>query len=208
MLAVSSALVVFALISAKGFLGEIAYQRRVVNEKNKTVKQLEENIKNIDSLVAQYEIFAKQDPNILGGSKNGIGTKDGDNPRIVLDALPSKYDYPGLVSSLERMVNTRGLTFEGIDGTDQEVQEAEKGASPSPTPVEIVVSVSILGGYPSIQDFFKDLQNSIRPFNVSSMKLTASQSGSMKLEAGLTTYYQPTKNLSVDSRVIKWKKTT
>src|SRR6185436_19057656 len=97
---------VFSLMASRGLLGQRSYQARVINEKGKAVKQLQSNVAATKSLVDSYSNFTSLSSNVLGGNPRGTGDKDGDNGKIVLDSLPSKYDFPALTTSLEKILST------------------------------------------------------------------------------------------------------
>lgn len=107
--ALSSVAIVFSLVSTKTLLSQSSYQKRVLSEKKKAIKQLQDNISAAQTLKTQYDVFVKGNPNIIGGiggqNANGPSAsgQDGDNAKIVLDALPSEYDFPALISSVEKI---------------------------------------------------------------------------------------------------------
>jgi len=204
--AVTTVITVFCLMSTKALISQASYQRRVIDQKHKAVDQLIENLKNAKSLSAQYEVFKESDPNIIGG-KGGIspgdGPNDGDNPKIVLDSLPGVYDFPALVSSVEKIVTGNHVTPEGIGGTDTGQTTTATQADttkPSPTPIPFTLQVS--SSYASIQKLMKDLERSIRPMDVAHMELSGS-SADMKLSANVTTYYQPGSSLIITEKEVK-----
>src|SRR6185295_4516028 len=83
---------VFGLVASKSYFSEAAYLNRVAGEKQTALDQLKANKNAVTELVQKYNDFAAKDTNIISGSKAGTGPRDGDNPRLILDALPSKYD--------------------------------------------------------------------------------------------------------------------
>src|SRR5258708_5718319 len=91
-IAAASFVTVFSLIASRALLGQRAYQSRVIAAKEQAKKQLQDNLSAVSALQTQYKAFVGTNENILGGNPNGSGEKDGDNARIILDALPSKYD--------------------------------------------------------------------------------------------------------------------
>jgi Tfp pilus assembly protein PilO len=177
-----------------------------MNEKRAALKTLKTNKANIDTLVSSYGSFANEDVNILGGSKSGSATRDGDNSRIVLDALPSQYDFPAFVTSIEKLVQSQGgVTISALGGTDNSTSSASNAAQPalaSATPVELKVPLSVTGDYTKIQAFIKTLESSIRPLYVNNLRLSGSDS-SMTLNTDLTTYYQPEARFDVTTKVVK-----
>lgn len=200
--AVSAVLLVFALVSAKVLIGEITYTTRVLRAKDKAASQLEQNVKTSQDLIAQYKIFSESSVNVLGGSATGAGPLDGPNDRIVLDSLPSKYDFPGLVSSLEKIIKSKGAQIQSITGTDNEVENSDKTSSPNPEPVAMSFSFDANGNYQQLREVINDFQRSIRPFNITKMTLTGSNTN-MVLNVQAETYFQPTKSVEIEKKEIK-----
>src|ERR1700694_4085492 len=80
--------VTFSFFATKALLSQQAYQSRVTKDKTIAVHQLETNIQATNALAASYSTFVNQPINIIGGNKTGAGDQDGDNAKIILDALP------------------------------------------------------------------------------------------------------------------------
>lgn len=191
---------IFALVASKSLLGQRSYQAKVIHQKVAAKKQLQANLAARNTLVSQYKAFVSTDSNIIGGSTAGSGDRDGDNAKIVLDALPSKYDYPALATSLEKLLTSSGLAITNIGGTDDEVnQSATSGA---PTPIEVPFTISFDGEPQNTKDFLGVLQRSIRPVQVQQITITGND---VKLSTNITakTYYQPEKKLTITKEVVK-----
>lgn len=198
---IAAFLVVFCLVASKTLLSQANYQNRIIGAKKDAVKQLKANITAKDSLVSSYKAFVGTPQNMLGGNPSGTGEQDGDNAKLVLDALPSKYDFPALATSLEKMINSQNLQILGITGTDQEADQSTK-ATGSPQPVEMPFQVQVSGSYDQIQGLVKLLGQSIRPFQIQTVELGGNQS-SMTATISAKTYYQPEKTFKVETKVIK-----
>ena len=123
--AVAAILVVMSLMGSRGLLAQRAYQARVIGEKEKALKQLKQNSNNVNKLVDAYNDFQKQDTNIIGGVTTGSSDKDGDNAKIILDALPSQYDFPALTSSLEKILTDPSYKINTITGSDDEIAQVK-----------------------------------------------------------------------------------
>lgn len=198
---VAAFLVVFCLVASKTLLSQANYQNRIIGAKKDAVTQLKTNITAKDSLVSSYKAFVGTSQNVLGGNPSGSGEQDGDNAKLVLDALPSKYDFPALASSLEKMINSQNLQILGITGTDDEAaQSTDATGSPQPVPMPFQVQVS--GSYDQIQGLVKLFNTSIRPFQIQTVELSGNQS-SMTATITAQTFYQPEKTFKVQTEVIK-----
>jgi hypothetical protein len=200
--AAAAFVVVFSLVAGKALISQGTYQNKIISKKEKALSQLKSDLSARNSLVNSYRAFVDTPQNVLGGAPGGKGDKDGDNARIVLDALPSKYDFPALATSVEKLVLSQGLQINGITGTDQEITESVNQQSSSPKSIAMPFDVQVVGSYNSIQNLVNVFERSIRPFQMKSIDLTGDQS-SMSMSAKLQTYYQPEKSLKIKSEVVK-----
>jgi hypothetical protein len=199
MLAIVAAAVVltiFCLFGTKALISKGLYQRRVLGARHQVVKQLQTNVGSANTLFTQYKVFADQNPNLLGGSTTGSGNLDGDNPRLVLDALPSTYDAPALATSLEKVIIGRGVTINSIDVTDDPATYPDTAQA---TPKVLSVTFSFIGTTNFIQakQLLQDFERSIRPFDLNNLEIEGTDIN-LKLTVGMTTYYQPAKSLNLE----------
>jgi len=195
---VATVIAVFCLVSSKTLLNEGAYQRRLLSARHKTVAQLQTNQKATQTLLDQYNnVFENSGAtNVIGGSNDSSPSAvppNGDNSRIILDALPTGYDFPGLISSVAKILASDNITSPTIGGTDQSAS-ADNTSSSTTKPISIKLTVSGQGTYANIQSAVKDLERSIRPFDVNSIQINGT-SDSMTMSLNMTTYYQPSKTL-------------
>lgn len=200
--AVAAFVVVFTLVAAQSLVGQIGYQNKVIDAKKKALNTLEADLDARDSLAASYKVFIDNDVNVLGGLVNGKGDRDGDNAKLVLDALPSKYDFPALTTSLEKIITGQNLSILSISGTDEEVDHANLQTSPNPEPVAIPFRFQVSGSYTSVQDLVDVLLRSIRPFQISTIELSGDES-SMSATISAQTFYQPEKSLDITKEVVR-----
>lgn len=201
--AVAAAVLVFTLFSVNSLLSQRSYQAKVIAQKEAAKKQLVANIAAKDKLVTAYKQFVSRQQNVIGGSSNGNGQNDGDNARIILDALPSKYDFPALTTSIEKLLADAalGVQIESITGTDDEIIQSETVVT-DPVPVEIPFQLSVSGSYTSLEQLTKGFERSIRPFNLTSMSISGSDS-SLRLDLSAKTYYQPEKKVNIEQKVVR-----
>ncbi len=197
---------VFCLTSAKVLFNQAMYQQRVINARNASVKQLNDDISAAGTLATQYNgVFLGSDgENIIGGNSTPSDSAvppDGDNGKIVLDALPTTYDFPALLTSLSKLLATDGVGTQSIGGTDQATTiDSSPTYSPKPQPINLTVSGA--STYDQSKKLLTDLERSIRPFDVTHLTLTGNESN-LVMSMDLTTYYQPAKTLSIPSKEIK-----
>ncbi len=209
----ASFLLVFSSVSSKSLLVKKAFQSRVNTEKSKTLEQLKLNNQNADKLLESYKLFV--DPtagdNIIGGNIKGTGLNDGDNARIVLDALPSQYDFPALASSLEKILGlNKGYRINGINAVDQFSSLTPDSTSTvepidnttSSQPVVIPFQVDVTGGPDSIFSLIDNFNKSIRPIKITRISLNSTSEG-LNAVIDAQTYYQQEKNVDIKSKVVK-----
>ncbi len=121
------------------------------------------------------------------------------NSRVVLNALPNKYDFPAIATSIEKIASDGGyklVRFSGEDSVDAVTD------SKNPEPVEVPFTVEIEGSYDTVKKFANDLQRSIRPFVVTGLDITGSQKN-VRAVFSVSTYYQPAKNLTFEEKDIR-----
>lgn len=201
--AIASFVTIFCLVAAHSLWGQKSYLSRVTSAKEKANTQLKANAAAVDNLVASYKTFVSQQPNAIGGNSAGSGDKDGDNAKIILDALPSNYDFPALASSIEKIMKDKNLTATSISGTDDEIAQSGNNGSASPQPVSMPFSFTIAhANYPQVQDLIGTLEKSIRPMVVDTVQLSGGVND-MQLTVTAHTYYQPEKDLSITTKVVK-----
>ena len=194
---------IFSLVAIKSLWSQRSYQSHVISARETARDQLKSNIDNAGKLTESYKQFVSSAANVIGGSAAGTGERDGDNARIVLDALPSKYDFPALASSLEKLIKGQGLSIQSIVGTDDELNQGGAEDSSTPAAVEMPFKLAISGDYTATQNFIIVLEKSIRPFVINQLVLDAGEGGTISMTIDAKTFYQPEKSLNVKSEVIK-----
>jgi len=199
---IAAFVVVFSLVACRALLAQRSYQSKVIDKKEVALKQLKTNVKEADKLLISYQEFSSATTNVLGGNPKGTGDKDGENPRIVLDALPSQYDFPALATSINKLITSNGFQVETIAGTDDEANQANAKASDNPTAVDMPFSVeSKQIAATDGKRFLELFERSIRPIQVSKITISG-QDGSLKISLKAKTYYQAGKSLDIKSEVV------
>lgn len=197
---VAAFIVVFSLVASHALWTQMMHQSRVIKAKETARNQLEDNLATVDELQVAYAAFTQTSDNVLGGNPAGQGDRDGDNAKIILDALPSKYDFPGLTTSLEKVIKANGSSINGISGTDDEVAQA--GDQNANGPVEMPFELSATGNYQSTEALLLLLQRSIRPIEARTLSFAGTNNNlTMTLDA--VTYYQPERTLKIQTKVVK-----
>jgi hypothetical protein len=201
--AVAAFVTIFCLIASKTVFSQTKYQAKVTSVKQTAYSQLQKNITAFSSLSSTYNDFVSKPTNIIGGSSTGTGSNDGDNSKIILDALPQTYDFPALASSLEKILTGGGFQIASITGTDDQLNQQSNVSSASPQPVPMPFSFSVdHANYSSISQLVTQLNASIRPIQIDSLSLTGGASD-MTVTVNAHTYYQPALNLTISKKVVK-----
>ncbi len=193
--AAAVAIVVFGLFATKALVVKGLYQRRALHAQREAVATLKDNYSAAQTLFTQYKVFAGGDPNILGGNPTGNGSLDGDNPRIILDALPSTYDAPALATSLEKILTSQAITISALSIVDDPASNSDQ---PTANPQAKALSFTFSGttNFQGSQKLFQKFEQSIRPFNLNTLQITGTDN-IMQISAKMTTYYQPAKSLDL-----------
>lgn len=199
---VAGFVLVFTLVASKSLVSQMNYQNRVISTKKTALSHLKDDLAARNSLQESYEDFITQNPNVLGGNVTGTGEKEGDNAKIILNALPSKYDFPALTTSLEKLITDQNLKIAGISGTDEEASQAANATSPNPQPIAMPFQVQVNGSYQSVQNLVDVMLRSIRPFKIQTLEMTGDPSN-MTARIAAQTYYQPEKSLKITTKVVK-----
>lgn len=191
-IATAAFVVVFSLMATRALFSLSRYQQKVISEKQVAVKTLKANVTASQSLETAFKTF--------DGSPSLLGTQDS-NAKLVLDALPSKYDFPALATSLEKILIDGGYQIDSITGTDDEEKQTA-AASSAPAVVEMPFSLGVTANYPSVQKLIGDMSRSIRPFNIRTLSLTGND-GALKVVVEAKTYFQPAIDLTPQTKVVK-----
>jgi hypothetical protein len=203
--AVATIITIFCLTSARVLLGKAFYQQRVINARNASAKQLDKDYTDASTLSSQYKVFlGSGGENIIGGKSDAGGNAappDGDNRKVVLDALPTSYDFPALLTSMSRLLANDGIGAQAIGGSDQ-ATAINSDPTYKPQPSSIQMTVSGASTYTGSKKLLSDFERSIRPIDITHLTLTGNDSN-LTMSVNLTTYYQPAKTLKIPSKEIK-----
>lgn len=227
--AVAAFIVVFSLVASKALLGQRSYQSKVIGVKKTALTTLQNNLVAADQLTTSYLEFTGATTNVLGGNPQGDADRDGDNARIVLDALPSKYDFPALTTSLDKLLRGNGFPPTAITGTDDETLYAEGGTgvsasdeaagasfdggasqaqaaatqtAPSTGAVEVPFSVDVKASSKKGKKLLKLFERSIRPINILSLEIKGNEN-KLEFSVNAVTYFQPERQVNVRTEAVK-----
>lgn len=181
---IASIVISFAVV-ALNFLWDLrGYNTRVLGEKQAAKNTLVQNVANAEQLKTKFESFEQGD----------IKSQE------ILDALPSKYDFAALITSIDVLAKRSGMLLDGFVGTDDSEQAPQSAVSPAP--LEIPFNVTVVGRYDDLREFIQNLDRSIRPMSVNSISISGNDSN-IKAEIAITTYYQPQADINVETKEIQ-----
>lgn len=192
--AVASIVISFSIVFLNILWQTSQYNSRVHNAQERVRDTLKANLAAVDDLRASFsnlEIGAPLVPKQPADKKNS---------EVVLDALPSKFDYPALVSAVSNLAEQTDVdlrTFQGNDLGEGAVQKTNK-----PTTIEIPIDIGVEGSYESIKKFLKGIEDSIRPFKVVTVDIAGTDS-QLRVNVSMVTYYQPAFDLELTTQEVQ-----
>lgn len=189
----AATLLVFTLVSLNSLSKVYNHRVKVIKAKKLASTTLSTNDLEIGKLITSYIEFENTSDSVMGTSEK--------NSKVVLDALPPKYDFPALATSLEKILTDGGYTITSITGIDNEVSEVDEDTA-DPQPVEIPFTISVTGPYDKVKNLAFDLERSIRPVHVITVDVSGSANEAIVMLTAKT-YYQPGKNLDVSYKEIR-----
>lgn len=183
---VGSMIISMGLVVGKLLWDQHSFNSEVIGKKELARDTLKDNLSKIDELKRNLESLDRGQT----------------NSKTVLDALPSKYDFPAVASSLdllaEKAVIPRGnFEFSGED-------TAEKlDSSANPQPISIPFKATVVADTTKVIDFLTKTELSIRPFKATKLSFKAEEGNNVELAFEGETYYQPRKSLEITYTEIK-----
>lgn len=205
--ALASAAVVVCLMVGLNLFQRIQYQMKVNSELAKTEKTLKSSADAIDGLIKNVDALRADSALTLPNLKSDDSTVF----QVVIDALPTEDDSVDLSSSLQgKVLAGTGVSIDSllVEGTkqveDEEDATASSDSSAFPTAEGISFSVKVTGGYGSIQNVLKNIERTIRPITINSIKLDGSDS-SLTATIEATTYYSPSVDYTVGSKEVPYE---
>jgi hypothetical protein len=200
---------IFSLASSYSLWHKLSFQSKVITAKTAARNQLNSDLTASKVLTTSYENFNGATSNLLGGAVTGV---DNDNAKVILDALPSAYDYPALTTSIQNLLSNQGVKVDSIGGTDE---AATGGTSPtaaatttgtsavtSGTAVAMPFTFSIDGPYQNIQNTVNNIEKSIRPFEFETMTYSGNQTD-LNLTVTAVAFYQPATSFKITTEKVQ-----
>ncbi|MNQ98063.1 hypothetical protein D3C85_1137370 [compost metagenome] len=186
---------------------KLAFNQKVINEKNNTVSiltknnaavaELKENIRLLDTNEGLNSIKAKPDDKAL---------------QVVLDALPADANSLAFGSSLQsQLINgVEGLTLESLNitpvagvevtNTDSDVQSADAEGEEATNQISFNLVVS--GDANALKTLLDRFERSIRAIDISNLALEQTN-GKLTLTIDGHAFYEPARTIELKDKVVK-----
>lgn len=192
--AIASVLVSFSIVFLNILWGTARYNSKVHTAQEEVRDTLKANLEAVGDLENSYRNLE------IGSDLIKQQPTDKKNSEVVLDALPSKFDYPALVSSINNLAKRSGVKLKSFQGTD--TGEDALQFSTTPAPVEIPLNIQVEGSYDRVKQFLRATELSIRPIHVTSLDISGSDN-LLRVSAGINVYYQPAFDLSLTEKEVE-----
>ena len=180
---VGSSLISIGIVAGKLLWDQHSFNEKIMSEKKKARDTLRSNIAKIDQLKQNLETLDRGQT----------------NSKTVLDALPSKHDFPAVASSLDLLAEKSSISRENFQFSGNDTSENIESAT-SPAPIEIPFQVTVTDSQDKVIDFLVKTELSIRPFQAAKITLKAADGNNMSLDYEGLTYYQPRKSMEIQMK--------
>lgn len=203
----ASVVIGFAAVSSIFLMQTIAFNQKVINEKNKTVATLQDNNAAVEELRNNIRLLnTNQD-------LSSIKAKSDDSAlQVVLDALPADANSLALGSSLQnKLINgIDGLTLDTLNVTpiegsevldDESVEDASASEDGAPTTVDFTMTVST-SNPTALKQLLERFEKSIRAISIQSLAMESS-GGTLSLTIDASAFYEPARTVELKDKVVK-----
>lgn len=194
-------LVVFCIFVSRALFSQGAYHNRIISEKEASLRQLRNNVEPIRQLTESFESFESAQINIISGNPLGEGPNDGLNSKIVEDSLPSKYDFPALTSSFEKILQAAGVETKAIGGREDESLTSTTVSAGTATADEVPYTFSFSGSQNQTKVLLELLERSIRPMHVTNLNISIGGE-TLDTRVTLNTYFTQKSSFILDTKEI------
>jgi hypothetical protein len=204
----ASIVVGFAFVGGYFLVQKLAFNQKVINEKNNTVAVLKKNNATVEEL--------RNNIRLLNTNQSLNDTKaPGEDKalQVVLDALPADANSLALASSLQnKLVNgINGLSLdslkvnpapgEGVSTSSTKVQDATKTSKTTNSKVTFQLVASSRDSN-ALKQLLQRFESSIRAIDIDDLTLESS-GGKLTLTVGGHAYYEPAVNMQLIDKVVK-----
>ncbi|MFZ2836008.1 MAG: hypothetical protein WAZ21_01655 [Candidatus Saccharimonadales bacterium] len=204
-----SVIVGFAAVGSIFLVQKLAFNQKVINEKNNTVSILMKNNKAVAELKDNIRLLDTNE------GLNSVKAKSDDKAlQVVLDALPADGNSLALGSSLQQKLieGIPGLTLESLNMTPVAGVEVSSSANvQSATPVasskeknknKIVFKLAVSGDANALKQLLDRFEHSIRAIDVTNLVLEQTN-GKLTMTIDANAFYEPERVIELTDKVVK-----
>jgi hypothetical protein len=202
-----SVVVGFAAVGSIFLVQKLAFNQKVINEKNNTVSILTKNNKAVAELKDNIRLLDTNE------GLNSVKAKSDDKAlQVVLDALPADGNSLALGSSLQQKLieGIPGLTLESLNMTPVAGVEVSSSTNvQSATPVagsgdknKIVFKLAVSGDANALKQLLDRFEHSIRAIDVTNLVLEQT-SGKLTMTIDANAFYEPERIIELRDKVVK-----
>lgn len=179
---VTVAVVVISGFALKTLAGQLGTNNQLLSKKRAAQKQITQNLENLDKLSTEYSS--------LGATKT-----------LITDALPTTANFPAIVSMMEELSKNAGVQLLSVAPSET----SDEGSSSGPTQYQFTASIS--AGYESFKAFLKNVEISLRPLAITTMKISG-DSELLGIDMTIATYFQKDYDLELKKEPLVKAKST
>lgn len=204
--AVSAAIVGAAIVVTYLLIQRLAYNERVLAEKQNTISVLQHNNQVIPDLESQMRVLDTNEA--LASVK---ANPDDQSIQVVLDALPSTANSFALGASLQRklLAGIDGLTIEsiqvtpvaGVESLSNDVVSTDASGSVT-AGGQITFQLVVSGNEAALKKVLTNMERSIRAIDISSLRIE-SQGGKQLLSIQGQAFYEPERVVELKDKVVR-----
>ena len=207
--AAASAAVVICIIVGINLIQRISYQTKVNGELGKTAETLKNSANSIDELISNVNNLRTNRQLTLTNLKSDDSTVF----QVVIDALPTEADAVDFSTSLQNEILSRsGVTIDSIavdaplstTSSSADDSSSNSGSVDFPVAQAISFNVSVIGSYNSIQETIENMQRSIRPITIDSIRLEGTDDN-LTADIQAATYYSPSVNYTTGTKEVPYE---
>ena len=205
-LSVAIFIVIFCFFAVKSLYSEGQYQNRVIKAQDSTLSTLSDDLASVSQIEKSYEAFNNVPQNILGGNPSTTGGNNGNNSKIILDALPNNIDVPAWslnINNLDSLL-LQQPSFITLDPSAVAVDQTTVAPSLMPMPIAIPLAGSFSVDPNSIGGVLDSLYTSLIPIQVNSINIVAGLPGTpAKVTFKANANYQAPYKFSTTSEIVQ-----
>jgi hypothetical protein len=200
-------IVIFCFFAIKSLYSEGQYQNRVISAQKITLDKLNSNLSSVKNIESAYKVFnSNLEQNIIGGNTTVTTGNNGNNSKIVLDALPTNIDVPAWSLNISNLclLLAQPPSFLTLDPSSVAVDQATVSPVLKPVPIPIALAGTFSVNPDNIGATFDSLYRSIIPIKIKSVSITSGSKGKpaiISFQAG--TYYQAPYKFLTSTEIVK-----